>query len=240
MARRAIDGGNKMQLIRKVLLNASLAGMVVLSVATGCGGDDDDDVNTGNGGEDSGGAATAGTNQGAGAGEPSDAGATSGGESSGGAGVSPGGTPNAGAAPAEGGASQAGAGSIFGGAPTSAGAGSGADAAVAKFCNTLGGDATTLRLEIGEGINKLTFTAASGECAPADGQACTEIPSGQAVIVSLYDEANDTLPLHVNPQKIGDGQSWLFFVEKKGANVIWSARTIKGGVACEDVGFSDL
>lgn len=229
-----------MQLIRKVLLNASLAGMVVLSVATGCGGDDDDDVNTGNGGEDSGGAATAGTNQGAGAGEPSDAGATSGGASSGGAGVSPGGTPNAGAAPAEGGASQAGAGSIFGGAPTSAGAGSGADAAVAKFCNTLGGDATTLRLEIGEGINKLTFTAASGECAPADGQACTEIPSGQAVIVSLYDEANDTLPLHVNPQKIGDGQSWLFFVEKKGANVIWSARTIKGGVACEDVGFSDL
>jgi hypothetical protein len=236
MARRAIDGGKKMQLIRKVLLNASLAGMVVLSVATGCGGDDDDDVNTGNGGEDSGGAATGGTDHGAG--EPSDAGATSGGASSGGAGVPPGGTPSAGAPAAEGGASQAGAGSIFGGAPTSGGAG--ADAAVAKFCNTLGGDATTLRLEIGEGINKLTFTAASGECAPADGQDCTEIPSGQAVVVSLYDEANDTAPLHVNPQKIGDGQSWLFFVEKKGANVSWSARALKGGVACEDVTFSDL
>jgi hypothetical protein len=98
----------------------------------------------------------------------------------------------------------------------------------------------TLRLEVGQGAGKVTFTAAPGECAPADGEPCSEIGSGQAVVISLYDDANDQLPLYVNPQRIGDGESWIFTVAKKGINTTWAARTLKGGVACEDVSFTDL
>jgi hypothetical protein len=231
-----------MQALVRLMLRGSLAAAVAMAAATGCGGDDDDgSTNPGDGGDGSGGSATAGTTSTSGsAGEmQTAAGAPGGGTATGDSGAGPGGSiATGGAAPAEGGAAQGGDGSIFGGAPGSGGAGQTA-AAVAKFCNTSAGDAT-LRLEVGQGAGKVTFTAAPGECAPADSEACSEIDAGQAVIISLYDDANDQLPLYVNPQKIVDGESWIFSVEEKGVNTTWVARTLKAGVACEDVTFSDL
>lgn len=230
-----------MRNIWKLILKGSLAGTVALAAVTACGGDDDDD-GMGAGGE-GGGSDTAGTSNGASsnvAGEPgSQAGSASEGGATGEAGAPQGGTtPGSGGASADGGATEGGSGSIFGGA-SSGGAGAG-DPASAKFCNTLGGDPTTLRLEVAQGVNKVTFTAASGECAPADGEACSEIQSGQAVIVSLFDESDDTLPLYVNPQKISDGESYVFAVEEKGNDTIWNVRALKAGVVCSDVTYADL
>jgi hypothetical protein len=213
-----------------------------MAAATGCGGDDDDATdNPGDGGDGSGGTATAGSSNTSGsAGEAqTNAGAPTGGTATGESGAGPGGSnATGGAAPAEGGAAQGGDSSIFGGAPNAGGAG-GVAAAVAKFCNT-SADGVTLRLEIGQAAQKITFTAAPGECAPADGEPCSEIPTGQAVLISLYDDANDQLPLHVSPKKIADGESWIFSIEKKGMNTTWAGNTLKAGVACEDVAFADL
>lgn len=228
----------------RLMLKGSMVAAVAMAAVTGCGGDDDADADadhTGDGGDGSGGAATAGSNSTSGtAGEAqSGAGAPPGGTTPGDSGAGPGGsTGTGGAGPTEGGAAQGGDGSIFGGAPSSGGAG-GVATTVAKFCNTSSDD-MTLRLEIGQGAGKVTFTAAPGECAPADGEPCSEIGSGQAVVISLYDDANDQLPLYVNPHRITEGESWIFTVETKGINTTWAARTIKAGVACEDVSFTDL
>jgi hypothetical protein len=242
----------------KALLNVMLKGAVVGTVATllavGCGDNNDDNDNPGGeAGEGGSGGSSGGTkNQ---AGTKSDAGDGNGGAASPGAG-----------APGEGGSGAATGGAATGGAPEggSAGGESGPDPfaeggaglggasyegpAIAKFCNSLtfGPEGeempTTFRLEIGEGNDKVTFTASTGECAPADGDACTVIPTGEAVPIRLFDVDGQD-PLDDATGTITADEQYVFItdLDTSGAEPfpIWNALFVNPKFTCEDVTYTD-
>jgi hypothetical protein len=96
--------------------------------------------------------------------------------------------------------------------------GTGTGPSVAKFCNTLsfGAADTTMILEIGEGADKVTFTATTGECVPADGDACTEIPQGDAVSISMFDMDDPSTALDTISIGVGAGEQLIFWTDLGG------------------------
>ena len=237
-----------MKALFKLLLKGSLVGAIAMATATGCGDDSSDEG--GEGGEGNSGGSTAGTQNTSGsanAGEPSNGGSTSnaGGPSSAGAagdGGTDSGTGGTGAVGGEGGSATGP--NPFGGAPSEGGA-SYEGPPIAKFCNTLSFDGadTTFRLEVGEGVDMVSFTASTGECVPADGAACREIPTGADIVVSLFDLDDDSAPLDFSPIEIVDNEQWIFYTDlTDGAEPtpIWNGGSLKAGFACEDIIYDDI
>jgi hypothetical protein len=208
-----------MNALMKVVLKGSIVALVATGLATGCGTDKDD----GTGGEagDTGGGTknTAGTksNEGGGGSDPV-GGANEGGSAPGGS--ASGGEKTAGGADV-GGESQGGA------AQGGAAQGGASGFAVGKFCNGVeltsdddgdGGAApvpedVTFRVELGEGDAMVSFTAKSGECAPADGEACTPIPVGADIPYKMFDADTDTELDSGMIKSIVDGEEWFFWSE---------------------------
>ena len=230
-------------LFKLTLKSSAIGALAFFAITSGCSSSTDDDSGAGG---DSG--TTGGTNSTAGKSST-----TAGKSGTGGDDAGNGGTPSGTAGAAEGGASNGGAPLVgeAGGGPDfplgmggdSAG-GAGTGPAVAKFCNTLtfGGDPTTMILEVGEGAAKVTFTAVSGECVPADGEACTEIPLGDDVLVSLFDADDPTSALDSGAANVKAGQDWIFFTDVLDSQPIWDGGTITAGsgLSCEDITYDDI
>lgn len=133
------------------------------------------------------------------------------------------------------------------------GAGGAADEpTVAKFCNSLTFDPdpdndpdiddqvdTTMVLEVGEGVDKVTFTALSGTCAPADGAECKAIPHGAEVPVALFDADDLTEPLDSGVIKSRGGASWIFYTDLDEGQPIVGGAPIDSP-ACEEVIWEDV
>lgn len=232
----------------KLVVNGSMLGLLATMVVVGCG-DDNKDSN--------------GDNQG---GEPAAAGSSSGGKSSGGSNSTPdagepsGGTSSeagatTGGVPAQGGTDQGGTdqgGANQGGADQGGAGGTGPETwdetiSVARFCNGLSGvedQNMTFILEVGEGNDKVTFTANSHTCAPVDGAACTTLPLGQEVPVVLYEEGDDE-PWYEGTINSEAGDQWLFttFVDSDGEVFFpgLDGTTTNGlGLACNNLTYDDV
>jgi len=162
------------------------------------------------------------------------------------------GTPGAGgadggAAPVEGGAGGDRPDIVFSNGGDGAG-GASDEPSVAKFCNSLTfgtSDApmdTTMILEIGEGADKVTFTAVSGTCAPMDGAACKSIPHGTEVPVALFDADEPTTALDSGTIVSRGGANWIFYTdltEESTPTPIIQGAPIDSP-ACEDVIWEDV
>jgi hypothetical protein len=230
-------------LFKLTLKSSAIGALAFFAVTSGCSSSSEDDAGAGG---DSG--TTGGTNSDAGK-----ATTTAGTKNAGGDGTGTGGTANGTAGSPEGGANKGGAPDIesLGGSPDIP-FGSGGDSAggassgptVAKFCNTLtfGGDPTTMILQVGEGASKVTFTAVSGKCVPADGKACTAIPVGDATLVQLFDADDPTSALDFSSIDILPGKEWIFWTDVQNDQPIWDGGTIKSGagVSCEDITYDDI
>jgi hypothetical protein len=242
------------------MLKGSLVSLLAVAAATGCGDDSDNGDGGGEAGEGNSGGAAAGEKNTSGsanlAGETGSDGGTSpgsgGAPSEAGTGTAAGGASggaSGGAGAGEGGTADGGG---AGPAPFGGAAGGGGDSGyqgppLAKFCNTvMSGTAedpmpTTLRLEIGAGVDKMTFTASSGECVPADGEACTEIPTGAAVLVSLFDVEEDTLPLDAATIEILQDEQLIFYsAVNEAMEPFWDVRVVNPTFACEDITYDDV
>jgi hypothetical protein len=228
----------------KLVVNGSMLGLLATMVVVGCGDDNKDSNGANNGGEpaaagsSSGGKSSGGSNSTPNAGEPS-------GGTSSEAGATTGGVPAQGGTGADGGTDQ-------GGADQGGAGGTGPETwdetiSVARFCNGLSGanDANiTYILEIGEGNEKVTFSAASHTCAPVDGAVCTTLPFGQEVPVVLYQEGDDE-PWYEGTINSEAGDQWLFttFLDNDGEVDFPSVEgsTTNGlGLACNNLKYSDV
>ena len=111
-----------------------------------------------------------------------------------------------------------------GGSPTAT-----APVAFGKFCNSVvaGDQNVRMTLEIGTGAKKVSITADSGVCKPISGTACTPIPIGSGIPVSLmFDgEAIVTYPVDFE-----DGAFWIFLAYTDGENV-----DVAGDAVTQDV-----
>ncbi len=116
--------------------------------------------------------------------------------------------------------------------------------AVAKFCNTLSfaGEPTIMILTVGSGTEQVTFTAETGECVPATGHACTEIPSGPDVFLSLADADDPMTALNVQAAQIEAGQDWIFYTDIMDGEPVWNGSWVApaSGVTCEDITYDDI
>jgi hypothetical protein len=102
--------------------------------------------------------------------------------------------------------------------------------------------ATTMVLEVGEGADKVSFTAKTFECAPVDGAACKEIPTGVGVPVTLFDSDDLATPLDSGTITSHSGSSWIFYTDlSKDTDPV---PLINGAPidspACEDVIYEDV
>ncbi len=234
-------------LFKLTLKSSAIGALAFFAITSGCSSSTDD--NTGAGGDSS---TTGGSNSTAGKASTTAGKSGTGGDDTGTTAGTGGKSSGTGGEP-EGGASKGGAPDIEGsaggpdiplgmGGDSAGGAGTGP--AVAKFCNTLtfGGDPTTMILQVGEGATKVTFTAVSGTCVPADGAACKEIPQGTDVNVQLFDSDDPTTALDASPVDILPGQDWIFFTDVLDSQPIWDGGTIKAGagISCEDITYDDI
>ncbi len=239
-------------LFKMMLRGSAIGALTLVGVGAGCSSDDNGGTTPGAAGDDSGGSSSAGKSSG---GTKSDAGGPgaggdrpnggSGGTNAGGdnvGGDNVGGDPGLAGAPpigpAEGGSPAFGAGGETG---------TGTGPSVAKFCNTLefqGAD-TTMILEIGEGAEKVTFTATTGECAPPDGEECKEIPQGDDVVVAMFDADDTSEPLDVKGAPVGAGEDWVFWTDLEVVGdqnqPVIAGTTINQNVAtCEEIVYDDI
>jgi hypothetical protein len=224
-------------LFKLALKGSALGAFALMTTTVGCS-DSNKDETTGAAGMDGGGSSN--NNQ---------AGSGTGPAGSDGGGTTPVamGGGDAGGAPAvvEGGAPAV----IEGGAPAGGAGGAAAGVAVAKFCNdlTFGTEAnpmdTTMVLEVGEGADKVTFTATTGECAPADGDACTMIPLGADVPIALYDADDLTTVIFDGTIENLAGDNTVFYTDlsqdAEPAPVV-AAFSTGEGTACEDVTYAQV
>jgi hypothetical protein len=88
-----------------------------------------------------------------------------------------------------------------------------ADKAVAKFCNGLIGE-NMMILEFGLdiGMQPVRLVAKSGECFPAVGQPCVDIPVGMMINVSIVDLA-DQMVLASGPATIAGGSQVVWITD---------------------------
>jgi len=232
-------------LYKLVLRGSVVSALALVTAAVGCSDTNKDDE-TGAGGEPgkAGSSSTAGSSNnpgGAGGDAPTTAGTAGAGGAEGGAGPTEGGAAGAGGAPVDR------PDIVFSAGGDGAG-GASDEPAVAKFCNSLtfGTDDnpmdTTMILEIGEGNDKVTFTALSGTCAPADGAECKPIPLGDAVPVALFDADAPDTALDEGTIKSRGGSNWIFYTDLTEEA---EPTPIVGGApfespACEDIIFEDV
>lgn len=232
--------------LRLMLKGSAVSAFALTMAAVGCS-DADKDTETAAGGEDGGGtggkASTAGSSNNGG--DPS----TKGGE--GGAGATTVGGADAGGADA--------GGADAGGADAGGAGGAAAGLSVAKFCNDLVlGEApnqedTTLVLEVGTGADKVTFTATTGECVPADGVDCKSIPLGTDTPVTLFDADDLTTPLFEGLIDSEDGDKWIFNTTVETVEEVTDAcdqppctfpiaegNTVSADFTCEEITYDDV
>ncbi len=234
-----------MKALYKFALKSSAIGAIAfLAAAAGCSDTSKDDTSgaAGDTGNSGGSSSTAGSS--------SKAGTTSGGDDSGGATTAAGGTAAGGESSSGGAPELVGSGGgpdlIFGQGGDVGAGGAGTGPAVGKFCNTLerGGKSTTLRLEIGEGAAMVTFTAKTGECAPVDGNACTELPLGTDVLIQMFDEAKPSTVIDAGTADILPGENWILFSEIDESSgtpePVFNGGVLPGSAACEDITYADL
>jgi hypothetical protein len=124
--------------------------------------------------------------------------------------------------------------------------GTGTGPSVAKFCNTLsfGDNDTTMILEIGTGADKVTFTATTGECVPADGVECKEIPQGSDVPVVMFDADDPQSSLDDKLADVGAGEDWVFWTNLAGTESdpypVIEGATLGQSAACEQITYDDI
>jgi hypothetical protein len=226
------------------LKGSALCALVFLSAAAGCSSDSNDTPSGGGTGGSAGSSSKAGNTSKAGSNAAAGDNSGTSGSPTTGTGGAPGGEggANAGGAPETPNAGSPGNPLSFGGESSAGGAGTGP--AVAKFCNTLTADDmdTTMILTVGEGLDKVTFTATTGECVPADGDACTEIPVGEAVLVMMADGDAPAVPLDTGIAKIQAGQDWIFYTDLDAGQPIWNGGHLNknAGFTCEDITYDDI
>ncbi|HEY3497068.1 MAG TPA: hypothetical protein VGK73_20355 [Polyangiaceae bacterium] len=246
---------------------SAIAALAFLTLAPACTEDStaDDDSNAGESGEGgtagstggtggksggSGGKASggsAGSTAGSAGSSAGKAGNSSGGSSSGSGGTDAGGEggnePTGGTSPggqggsgAEGGEGEAGG--------NAAGAGGADDGpAIGKFCNdlTFGTEEnpmpTTMILTVGEGDDKVSLTAVTGECAPA---ACIEIPTGTDVLVELFDADDPNTALDSNTTTIPAGSAGIFYNEVGEGGPVWQGFFLEENESCADFTYDDF
>lgn len=235
-------------------LNGSLRLVAVASIAflvaaVGCSDSDKDESgnDTNAAGENN--AGTAGSTAGKGGSENDGKGGDDAGK--GGETQTPGGSPAGGADSAGGADNVGGAGGapglVFGegGDSSSGGAGDGGPT-VAKFCNDLsyGEDHldTTMVLTVGEGTEQVTFEATTGECVPID---CKDIPTGEDVLIEMFDIDDTTAALDSGTVTIKSGQDWIFFSTThdfgSGKVPVWDFAKVKKDVAtCAEITYDDV
>ena len=244
-------------LFKFALKGSAVGAMVFLAAAAGCSDSSKDDDTSGGG--DSGNNKAGSSSK---AGSASKAGASNGGDATDGGVTGNGGASSAGAS--TGGASEGGDTTAQGGVENNGDAGgpdivtgqggelgngaggAGTGPSVGKFCNTLtfGKDATTMVLVVGEGADKVTFTVPYGSCSPADSEACTTLPQGAEVPITLFDEDDLNTPLDEKVAEIGAGEDWIFFTDLEGSGQ--DAVPIVGGgplnktSSCESITYDDI
>lgn len=125
--------------------------------------------------------------------------------------------------------------------PIDSGAEEPADPAVAKFCNSLtrGDYDTTLQLVVGEGDDAVTFTATTGECVPADGLACTEVPVGDNVLVELFDTDGNYL-LDSGTALLEAGGEYAFYTELSEDYPVWSGAILDQDLTCAEFNYDSF
>ena len=251
---------------------SAIAALAFLVLAPACGEDgnaDDDDAGEGGDGGTAGSGggkagATSGGSSGKAGGSTGGSGGKAGGSTGGTGGKAGGGSGGTtGGTTSEAGADQGGA----GGEPTSQGGaagdpgtpggaagagGDGSELTVAKFCNTLSfgteedPQPITMILEIGEGSSKVTFTALSDTCAPPDGDACIEIPSGPGVRVSLFDADAPDTALDSSTTTIPAGTESIFYSEldeetdPENPAPVWQGFGLESSESCQGFVYDDL
>ena len=234
-------------LLRLALKGSAIGAVALLTAAAGCSDSDKDD-NDGAAGDST----TGGTTNGGSSSNAGDKGTPGGDKGTAGDDGNAGGTSNAGGDATGGVDNGAGGGTdiVFaqGGDANAGGAGTGGPA-IARFCNdlTIGPDdehqePTTLRLEIGEGADKVTFTATTGECAPADGEACAEIPTGTDVPIQMVDPSAPNLVLDSATATVRSGQNWLFYTDltdEQEPQPIFNGGALESPV-CDDIIYTDI
>jgi hypothetical protein len=87
--------------------------------------------------------------------------------------------------------------------------------AFGKFCNGLSYD-LELTLSIGTGSQAVEISAASGECTPISGEACTPMPVGINVPLTLLDGGE---PIITYPVDIAEGVYWIFLAYENGDDI---------------------
>jgi hypothetical protein len=221
-----------MNTLLKLMLKGSVVSAMALTMAAvGCS--DSDKETPGAGGDDGKGGSNAQ------AGETSKSGSTNGGDSGDAGAKSEGGAAGDGGAQASGAAGEDGSG------------GASEGVASAKFCNTLEVDPdqdpetdnsvpATLILQVGEGADAVTFTATTGQCVPADGVACTVVPTGPEVSVQLFNATAPTVAIDAATVEIVDGERLLFFSDVDANGAIWNVAAAGEGVTCEELTYADV
>lgn len=229
----------------KVAVKGSVASALAFMVAMGCDDEDGAPVasNGGEGGADATGAAGSEPQGGSEAQAGGESGGTSSGASAGMGGFAIGGYCASASDICGGGTGNVEPSSGGGGGQAAAGAAGAAagdpDASVARFCNGISDDGqnVTFILEVGEGDEKVTFTANSFECAPPDGAACLPIPLGLEVPVALYEEG-DPVPWYEGTLFSEAQDQWLLYtiLQPIGDDAVPSVEgtTTNGEVACDD------
>lgn len=87
--------------------------------------------------------------------------------------------------------------------------------AFGKFCNGLSFD-LTLTLSIGTGSKAVEISAESGECTPISGEACTPMPVGINVPLTLW---NGDIEIITYPVDIAEGVYWIFLAYEDGESI---------------------
>lgn len=123
-----------------------------------------------------------------------------------------GGSPGASAGPSVGGTQGGGSGAEAG---TGTGPTPPAKVAFGKFCNGLSFD-LTLTLRIGTGAKAVEISAAADECTPISGEACTPMPVGINVPLTLL---NGDDPIITYPVDIAEGVYWIFLAYENGETI---------------------
>jgi hypothetical protein len=232
-----------MNTLLKLMLKGSVVSAMALTMAAvGCS--DSDKETPGAGGDDGKGGSNAQ------AGETSKSGSTNGGDSGDAGAKSEGGAAGDGGAEAGGAAGDGGA-QASGAAGEGGSGGASEGVASAKFCNTLEVDPdqdpetdnsvpATLILQVGEGADAVTFTATTGQCVPADGVACTVVPTGPEVSVQLFNATAPTVAIDAATVEIVDGERLLFFSDVDANGAIWNVAAAGEGVTCEELTYADV
>jgi hypothetical protein len=224
----------------------AIAGLTLTIAAAGCSSDSDknDGKDTGAAGE-----STAGTSNSTAGTSNSTAGTSNGnqGGDDSGKGGEASVTPQGGGSSDVGGATDGGAPPGFGfeaGGDTGAGGAPETGPAIAKFCNVLSYNQqdTTMVLVIGEGTTAVTFEADTGECVPID---CQEIPTGDDVLVEMFDKKNTSLALDSGTLTIKPGRHKIFYSEVEdfgdGDVPVWASGTVDTEVTtCGEITFEDV